>query len=163
VKEWRESLVRTVEAPSGLTYQVRLLTSPLPFLRLLRKHGLEGVGEAQAESLDVAEKSDALLRDLFAEYVLNPKVAEGGGAEGEERLAFSEMLEEDKAVLFNAIAEKFRFLRSEDSQPPHPSPAGGSSPPPRRAAGGSLPPPPQPGSRPPSRGAGSQLDLPPRG
>lgn len=96
VKEYREKLIRTIQTPSGLTWQVKTLTTPLPFLKLISKYQFENPDKLNP--VEMMERSDQILKELFREYVLSPKIG--------DELPYEEILEQDKTPIFNTIMEK---------------------------------------------------------
>ncbi|RLI24724.1 MAG: hypothetical protein DRO52_05135 [Candidatus Hecatellales archaeon] len=150
LEEYRRSLLRTVQAPSGLTYKVRILTSAVPLLKALKSHGL-----LEAESLDgveLAERTDSLLRELLPNLVVEPKLG--------EQLGWEEICDEDKLEIFRVAVEKLGFLRQgvwgeSDSTRGGQSPPSGGRPP-----RGSLPQASKRGTSPAPMEAGARLGSP---
>ncbi|MGP3667601.1 MAG: hypothetical protein ACKD6N_03585 [Candidatus Bathyarchaeota archaeon] len=101
LEDYRRKTVKIVNTPNGLTVKVRVLTDSIPFLELSRKHGLEKPYEL--ETLELAKRVRELMKELFQEYVLEPKIP--------SEIGFDEIFEEDRAVIFQAIVEKLSFFR----------------------------------------------------
>lgn len=108
LSEYRRGLTKTIVTRSGLEFKVRLLTSPLTYLRLAKKYGLDRNVE-DMDSVELAERADLLLRELLQAHVLEPRIVDNPQRENE--IGFDELFDEDKTEIFNAIVEKFSFLR----------------------------------------------------
>jgi hypothetical protein len=102
LEEYRRKTVKTITTPNGLTVKVRVLTSTIPFLKLVKKYGLEK--PEQLDPLELAERSEKLQHELFKENVLEPKI--------DRDLGFDEIFAEDKAEIFNAILGGTYFRKS---------------------------------------------------
>ena len=101
LEEYRKRLVKTFVTRNGLNVKVKVLTSTIPFLKTVKRLGLE-----KPETLDLvelAEKTENLYHELFKEYLLEPKI--------DVDLKFEEMLEEDKIEIFQAIVGELTFFR----------------------------------------------------
>ena len=101
IEEYKRKKFKTFITGEGLKVTVKVLTSPLPFVKLLKKHGLEKPENLAAEEL--LEKSEAFQKELFEKYVVSPKIG--------EELAYEDIFDVDRAEIQNAIVEKLQWFR----------------------------------------------------
>ena len=101
IEEYKRKKFKTFITGEGLKVTVKVLTSPLPFVKLLKKHGLEKPEKLSPEEL--LEKSEAFQKELFEKYMVSPKIG--------EEIDFEDIFDVDRAEIQNAICEKLQWFR----------------------------------------------------
>ncbi len=101
LENYRKRLTKTFVTKNGLLVKVKVLTSTLPFLKIVRKLGLEK--PENLDAVELMEKTENLYHELFKEYLLEPKI--------DVNLKFDELLETDKIEIFQAIVGELTFFR----------------------------------------------------
>ena len=103
IEEYKRKKFKTFITGEGLKVTVKVLTSPLPFVKLLKKHGLEKPEKLSPEEL--LEKSEAFQKELFEKYMVSPKIG--------EELAYEDIFDVDRAEIQNVICEKLQWFRQQ--------------------------------------------------
>ncbi len=101
LEEYRKLLTKTFTTKKGLNVKVKVLTSAIPFMKLIKKYGLEN--PEKLEPVEVAEKTNQLYHELFKNYLLEPRI--------DQDIGFDEIFDEDKLEIFQAIVGELTFFR----------------------------------------------------
>ena len=101
IEEYKRKKFKTFTTSEGLKVTVKVLTSPLPLVKLIRKHGLDKT--EKMDNVELLEKSEAFQKELFEKYMVSPKIG--------EEIDFEDIFDVDRAEIQNAICEKLQWFR----------------------------------------------------